>query len=208
MEKLPVAGGLLDAMAHRVAEIQQRALAVVSRSSAATMRALIATLRPMRSASPSLRGIEDVEHPGIANRGVLDDLCDTFVELPIRQRAQSGGVREHERGMMKRSNEILAAGRVHARLATHGAIDLRNNRRGHLHVGNAAVVDRRDEAREVAHHAAAERDEHRLAIQAGGDHCVDHLRDDFHALRGLASLDDDERGLEPRVAQRLHHDIP
>ena len=42
---------------------------------------------------------------------------------------------------------------------------MREQRGRHLHERNAAQITRRNESREIAHHAAAERDDERFAFQ-------------------------------------------
>ena len=61
--------------------------------------------------------------------------------------------------LVKGTDEIFAGLEIHANLTSHGRIDLREQCRGDLHEGNATQVSRRDKTREIAHHAAAERDD-------------------------------------------------
>ena len=61
---------------------------------------------------------------------------------------------------------FLPSGWLTAGLAADRRIDLREQRRRHLHERHAALVDRRGEAGEVADDAAAERDQRRRAFGA------------------------------------------
>ena len=74
--------------------------------------------------------------------------------------------------LMKRADEILARRRVDAGLAADRRVDHREQARRHLHVRHAAHERRGDEAGEVADHAAAERDDRRVAPEAGGEQLV------------------------------------
>ena len=60
---------------------------------------------------------------------------------------------------MKRANQIFPGLQVHADFAADGTVHLREQRGGHLHERDAPQVGRGDEAREIAHDAAAQRDD-------------------------------------------------
>ena len=64
---------------------------------------------------------------------------------------------------------------VDAGLPANGRVDLREQRRGHLHERHAALVDRRGEARDVANDAAAQRDERRRALSAQFEKAREHV---------------------------------
>ena len=67
---------------------------------------------------------------------------------------------------MERADEILAVARIDRGLAADRGIDLRQQRRRHLHDVEAAPQDRGREARKIADHAAAERDDEVVALDA------------------------------------------
>ncbi len=83
---------------------------------------------------------------------------------------------------MKAADEVLAFGQVHAGLAADGRINLREERRGHLDIGNAAHENRGEKSAHVAHDAAAQRDQQRAAIAARRNHLAQQL---LHAGHGL-----------------------
>ena len=95
---------------------------------------------------------------------------------------------------MKRAEQVLALRRVDAGLAADRGIDLRQQRGRHLHEIDAAAQDRRGKAREIADHAAAERDHQIVALDLGRDQRLGDLLEAGIALRALAFLDDDPRG--------------
>ena len=68
--------------------------------------------------------------------------------------------------MMPRADQIFPRGRVHRGFPADRAIDLREQRRRHLHIGNSAVINRRGKSREIAHHSAARGHEERRTIKA------------------------------------------
>ena len=119
------------------------------------------------------------------------------------------GIGEHGRGLMKRANEILAAGMIDAGLAADRRVHLGEQRGWHLHEGDAALVTGRGEASHVADHAAAQRDDAGIARETVGDQDVEHARDVRERLvrlavgqRHLDAASRRERGGELRGVQR------
>jgi hypothetical protein len=76
-------------------------------------------------------------------------------------------------GLVERADHVLAQRVVDGGLATHGRVHLGQQRGGHLHKGHAAHVGGSGKAGHVAHHAAAQRKEHGLAVAAGGQQVVE-----------------------------------
>ena len=87
---------------------------------------------------------------------------------------------------MERADEILAARRVDAGLAADRGVDHREQRRRHLHDWDAAHVRRGDESGQVANDAAAERDDRRVAPEAGFEELVGEARPRLARLVRLA----------------------
>ncbi len=86
------------------------------------------------------------------------------------------------RGLTKAPDEVLALGQVHPDLAADGAIHHREEGgRQHDEV-NAAHVGTGDEAAEVPHHAAAEREERGIAGEPEARQVADGLRVGSEAL--------------------------
>ena len=67
---------------------------------------------------------------------------------------------------MKCADKIFTSGEIHADLAAHGAIDLREERSGHLHKIHAAQVCGGHESGQVADNAPAEGNDERAALDA------------------------------------------
>ncbi len=63
---------------------------------------------------------------------------------------------------------------VHAGLAADRRVHLRQQRRRQLHEVDAALVAGRGEPRDVAHHAAAERQHRAVPVHARRDQRVEH----------------------------------
>ena len=100
-----------------------------------------------------------------------------------RQRAE---VRNHGAGLMKRPDQVLAARVIHPGLAADGGIDLRQQRRRHLHEIDAALITGRRKPGHVADHAAAECDDAGIAIQPGAHQRVEDLAQHLECLVLLA----------------------
>ena len=116
--------------------------------------------------------------------------------------------------LIKRADQVLAAGVIDAGLAAHRGIDLRQQRRGHLHEIDAALVAGRRKPGHVADHTAAQRHDAGVAIQAAADERIEdpaqHLQrlvllavrqhDGVHALAGEALGQGVSRYSGPTVA--------
>ena len=96
---------------------------------------------------------------------------------------------------MERPDEVLALGEVHARLAPDGGVDLREQRRRHLHDRNASVVHGGRESRHVADDTAAEREDDVVAQQAPGREVPAEAFDGGERLRRLAVTDEEQLGV-------------
>ena len=83
-----------------------------------------------------------------------------------RQGRERVGVGQHRQRLVKRADHVLAARVVDGGLSADRGIHLRQQRRGHLDEGHAALVGRRGKAGEVADDAAAQRDQRGLAVAA------------------------------------------
>ena len=90
---------------------------------------------------------------------------DARGQLPVGQRVERVGVDQHAARLVERANHVLAQRVVDAGLAAHRGVDLGHDGGGHLDEVHAALVGRRRKASHVAYHAAAQRDERRVAVQ-------------------------------------------
>ena len=97
---------------------------------------------------------------------MLDHFGKPGAQLPVGQRIEGRHVGDHCEGLVEGADHVLAPRVVDRGLAAHRGIDLREQRGRNLHERHAALVDRRGEAGEVAHHAAAEGDDQGVAAAA------------------------------------------
>ena len=108
---------------------------------------------------------------------------------------------------MESADQILAQRVVDPRLAADARIHLRDDGRRHLHVGYAAQVGRRDEARHIADDTAAQRGDPGAAIEFRLDHFSQNplgAREILHALAtGVNHLQHLEASRAQAVGRRL-----
>ena len=95
-------------------------------------------------------------------------------------------IRQHGAWLVKRADQVLAARVIDPGLAADGRIDLRQQRRRHLHEIDAALVARGRKSGHVADDAAAECDDARVAIQPSADQGIEHLSQHLECLVLLA----------------------
>src|SRR5262245_43072114 len=86
--------------------------------------------------------------------------------MVVRQRRENTEVRYNSGRLVKRSDEILARGRVNTGLAADGSIDHREQGRWDLDVWDASHECGGYEAREIANNASAQRDDGGVATEA------------------------------------------
>jgi hypothetical protein len=125
---------------------------------------------PTRAGDHAREGIDVAGEQGRAARlevgeigrvqddAVLDDLSEPRAKLAIRKRRQHGGIHQHQARLMEGADQVLGPGMIHRGLAPDRGVHLAQQRGRHLHEVDAAHVGSGDEAREVAHRAAAQRD--------------------------------------------------
>ncbi len=119
--------------------------------------------------------LEPVKKSAVVDEPVLDHLGQARAQFARREGCQRTEVRNHGTGLMKRPDQVLAARVIHAGLAADGGIDLRQQRRRHLHEIDAALITGRRKSGDVADHAAAECDDAGVAIQPGAHERVEDL---------------------------------
>ena len=143
----------------------------VSRSSRATIAALARQLTaiacsragPPANTSRQLTSSQS-KNAGVAEQAVFHHLGIAGAEFALRQRVEQRGVGDHQDRLMERADQVLALAGVDRGLAADRRIDLRQQRRRHLHVVDAAPDQRRGKAGEIADHAAAERHHQIVAL--------------------------------------------
>ena len=123
------------------------------------------------------RFVEFFKERCIAEHRILDDLGAAAAVLLLGQRFERVGIADHDAGLIEAACLILARGQVDGGLAADGRIDRGQQRRRDLGKAHAALIRRRGKAREVAHHAAAERNDHVAAAEAVLTEEVQHIAD-------------------------------
>ncbi len=109
---------------------------------------------------------------GVGDHAVFHRLGESGGELHTRERGQELRVGDDDAWLVKRAEQILTRGDVDTGLAADRGVDHREQGRRHLYQRDAAEVGRRDEAGEIVHDAAAERDHRRVAPELRGEHSV------------------------------------
>src|SRR5215472_4107711 len=163
----------LQSVPEGVAEIEQRAvalLAFVAGDDLGFHRAAGQHRAPQRLRSKRTDlvafGFEPGEKFGVTDEAVFDDLGIAGEQLAARQAPQNGRVGEHETRLVEGADQILAGGGVDPGLAADRAVYLSQECRRDLREIDPAQQGCRSETGEVADNAAAERDEHRAALDA------------------------------------------
>src|SRR5215475_10995820 len=102
--------------------------------------------------------LDQGEQVRVADHAVFDRLVKPRAQLPRGQAAQNARINDDRARLMESPDQVLAERVIDRRLASDRTVDLREQSRGNLDAIDSAQKSRGDKAREVAYHAAAERD--------------------------------------------------
>ena len=168
-----VTGGGLQGMTQRVAEIQdssQPLLPLIHLDDRFLDPAagFDQSRQPLRIPVPDRFHIlfQTLKQFFIVNDAVLDDFGQTVGEFPLRQRIKKPQIRKHRPRLIKSPEQVLPLRKIHRCFPADGAVHLTDQRRRNLNIRDRPHIDRRDKARQVAHHAAAQRDQQRPPVGA------------------------------------------
>ena len=198
-----VARHRLDRMTERMAEIQQRpltGLALVARDDAGLD--LAGAGNGSRRGHPARRRAAPAGRapPARSSSRSASKPCLRISASPAES-SRAGSVFSVAVSLMtslwlvKRADQVLAALVIDARLAADRRIDLCQQRRRHLHEADAAHEDRGGKTRDIADHAATQRDDEALAIRATIDQRIENRRHRRPVLVGLAVRQHDRHEL-------------
>ena len=139
-----VMGEALERVAEGVAEIEQRALALLdlvggddARLGGAARRDRLQPRRPAGEHRAPV-AFEPGEEVAVADQAVFGHLGVAGAELARAQRVEDAGVGEHQRRLVEGADQVLAERRIDRRLAADAGIDLGEQGRRDLHEAHAA----------------------------------------------------------------------
>ena len=190
-----VMGQALQRMAEGVAQIQQSAVALfgfVARHDGGFGGAAFADrLRQLRTARKHAGPIalQPGEKRRVVDDAVFHHLAITGAKFALGQAGQRIGVGQHQSRLIERTDEVLAVLRIDRGLAADGRIDLRQKACRNLHKAHAAPDDGGGKARQITHHAPAQRHHDVATLHAGGDNAFRHPFERLPALGRFARLD-------------------
>jgi hypothetical protein len=144
------------------------------------------------------------EQDGIANHSVLDDFSHAGRELTSGKRRQQTGIYQYQSWIMERTDKVLPLWQVKACLTTQGWIDHCQQRRRHAHPADATHESGCDEACQVARHAAAQCNDHAVAIQLGVQEIPPQSRDGMKILGRFTRRKGAHAGLVACLPEGLH----
>ena len=121
----------------------------------------------------------------IIDQAVFHDFRISRAKLACRQGFQQGCICDHQLGLVKGANRVLAARRVHRGFAADRGIDLGQQGRRHLHEFHAALHQAGRETGNITNHAATERNEYIAAVSRGFEQPV---QDAFEIGKGFRLL--------------------
>ena len=181
MQPLPVGGGGLDRVPERVTKIEQRplvGLALVAADDRSLDLARAADDVGERGGIALEQALQVRLEPGkkrrIADQSVLDHLGEPRAQLARRQAAERTRCRDYQHRLVKRADQVLAAGVIDAGLATDCRVHLREQCRRHLHERDPALIAGCGKPGEVADYPAAERHHGAITGEAVGHQHIEH----------------------------------
>ena len=203
-------GGGLKRVPECMTQVEQHAVAGLALVAAhdlglglhALEHGILARRRRIAARGPALEYVPPVllqplEEFAVAEQAVLHHLGVAGAELALRQGIEQRGVGDHQDRLVERADQVLAVAGVDTRLAADRGIDLRQQRCRHLHEVDATAHDRRRKAREIANHAATQRNDQVAALDPRREHRVADLLKMHEVLGALARRNHDRRRAEP-----------
>ena len=143
------------------------------------------------------------EEVGHVDDAVFDDLGITGAEFAGDQGVEHARIGQHQARLIERADQVLSLGRVDCGLAADRGIDLGQQGRRDLNEIDAAQGQRRADARQIPDHAAAERDQRRLAVDPHFQQFAADLFQMGEILGLFAGLQHDGLARDPGGRQRL-----
>src|SRR5512134_292289 len=167
------AGADLDCVAKRVSEVEHYARAgfqLIARHYLGLVRAGaldgVGQRLGLAAGEPAHVGLKPFKERGVADQPVLNDLREPRSQFARGERPERVGIGNHRERLVERSDHVLAERVVDRRLAPDRGINLREQCRRHLDIGNPALKDRGGESGEIADDSAAQRDQRGAALAA------------------------------------------
>ena len=206
---------LLDGVAHRMAEIEDRPearLLFVLRHHfrldlAGPDDEVLHRLGLNRKDRIAMR-LQIGEKGLVRNHAVFHDLAEPRGKLPLRQRSQAGKVDENAFRLVKGADQILAEAMVDRHFPADAGIHLRQEAGRHLHKRNATHIRRGDEARQISNHAAAQRDDRRFAVKSRADSLRINVFRFLQGFRVFPRRNEVNGRLLPRPPEKLRGFLP
>ncbi len=168
-------GFRLQSVPEGVTEIQQRAVTLLPlvdgddrRLHPAAGHHRVPDRVRLQSAQRIALAFAPSEEFSIADQAVFDDLGVAGKQLAPRQGRQRVGVGKNQARLVEGADQVLADPGVDPGLAADRAVDLGQQGRRDLHEVDAAQQRRRGKSGHVANDAAAQRHQHRTALDAAG----------------------------------------
>ena len=106
-----------------------------------------ATASPSRAKIAGHRIADAIEQRRIGDHAVLDHFVQAGAEFAARQGFEHDRIGDDQARRVKRADQVLAERVIDAGLAADRAVDLRQQRRRHVHDRHAAQIRRGREAR-------------------------------------------------------------
>ena len=117
---------------------------------------------------PPIR-LQPGEEARISYQPVFDDFGITGPELARRQRVEQSGICNHQQRLVERADEVFAVFRIDCGLSANRRIDLRQQRRGNLHIAKTTTDEGRSKTSKISDDTTAESHDKVGALDACGN---------------------------------------
>src|SRR5690606_2320442 len=193
VQPFAITKGILDSVRERVTEVQKRSSTLLGfvlgdngcLDLARSPDCMSESFGIFRQESANIL-LEPGKETGVCDRPMLYHFGEPCTKLPLRKACQRVGIYENEPRLVECPDEVLAPGVIDAGLAADGGVYLRKQRSRHLDESDAAHVAGRREPRDVAHYAAAQSYQCRIAARFDFDQPVEDGGRALQRLPGFA----------------------
>src|ERR1019366_1410877 len=177
MQQSLVAGHLLQRMANRVPQVQDHseaglALVDIHHFGLHADRRSNHFFQRLRVPPQHIFGmlLHKAQQRPVADNPRLYALHQPGAQLAIRQGPEHSDICKHRERMVKAAEKVFTLGQIHAGLAAHRTVHLREESGGNLNVGDSTHVGRCQKSAHIADNSAAKGYQERAAITARRSH--------------------------------------
>ena len=118
--------------------------------------------------------LQKIENTAVQS-GIFHQFAQPAFDFPRREGGEKHRIDDHLAGLIKGPDHVFHAAEIHGGFPAHAAVRLREKGGGYLNAGNAPHIQRRRQAADVPHDAAAHGEQPGSTVQSRLRHALQNL---------------------------------